>query len=202
MRETDTEHRYFASLGAVGDFVDSLISFAYRRQSEVDKANAPYYLECFQEIAIGRNSDALQYEVAMLASQDTPNRRDLETAYRSLGLDPSHVSNLSDRFIIDQARSRLPDISAPQREEIRRHLRIIGNARQSEEIKREANESIDTYDEALSWLELDHSQPDDFVRTMFAIKVGLSSFPFTSSLTEFRHKITPHALSLHEKQYL
>jgi len=169
---SDMKTRYFASLGAVGDFVDSLISFAYRRQSEVDKDNAPYYLECFQEIAIGRNSDSLQYEVAMLASKDTPNRRDLETAYRSLGLEPAHASTLSDRFIIDQARSRLPDISPPQREEIRRFLRVIGNARQSEEIKREANESIDTYDEALSWLELDHSQPDDFVRTMFAIKVS------------------------------
>src|SRR5690242_2664020 len=157
---SDMKTRYFASLGAVGDFVDSLISFAYRRQSEVDKDNAPYYLECFQEIAIGRNSDSLQYEVAMLASKDTPNRRDLETAYRSLGLEPAHASTLSDRFIIDQARSRLPDISPPQREEIRRFLRVIGNARQSEEIKREANESIDTYDEALSWLELDHSQPD------------------------------------------
>ncbi|KAJ4990772.1 ubiquitin carboxyl-terminal hydrolase [Stagonosporopsis vannaccii] len=167
---TEEDHPYFASLGAVGDFVDSLISFAYRRQSEVDKDNAPYYLECFQEIAMGRNSDTLQYEVAVLASQDTPSRRDLETAYRSLGLEPAHGSTLSDRFIIDQARSRLPDISPPQREEIRRHLRIIGNARKSEEIKREANESIDTYDEALSWLELDHSQPDDFVRTMFAIK--------------------------------
>ena len=169
---SDVESRHFASLGAVGDFVDSLISFAYRRQSEVDKANAPYYLECFQEIAMGRNSDALQYEVVMLASQDIPNRRDLETAYRSLGLDPAHGSTLSDRFVIDQARSRLPDISPPQREEIRRHLRIIGNARESEEIKREASESIDTYDEALSWLELDQSQPDDFVRTMFTVKVG------------------------------
>ncbi|KAJ8106865.1 hypothetical protein OPT61_g9258 [Boeremia exigua] len=167
---TEEDHPYFASLGAVGDFVDSLVSFAYRRQSEVDKANAPYYLECFQEIAVGRNSDTLQYEVAMLASQDTPSRRDLEAAYRSLGLDPAHGSTLSDRFVIDQARSRLPDVSPAQREEIRRHLRIIGNARQSEEIKREANESIDTYSEALSWLELDQSQADDFVRTMFTIK--------------------------------
>lgn len=159
--------------------MDPLISFAYRRQTETDKVNAPYYLECFQEIATGRNSDILQYEATMLASQDIPNRRELETAYRSLGLEPAHGSTLSDRFIIDQARSRLPDISLPQREEIRRHLRLIGNARQSEEIKREANESIDTYDEALSWLELDHSQPDDFVRTMFAIKVGPLQLSFT-----------------------
>ncbi|KAH6637727.1 ubiquitin C-terminal hydrolase-like protein [Boeremia exigua] len=167
---TEEDHPYFASLGAVGDFADSLVSFAYRRQSAEDEVNAPYYLECFQEIAVGRNSDSLQYEVAMLASKDIPSRRDIETAYRSLGLEPAHGSTLSDRFVIDQARSRFPDISPTQREEIRRHLRVIGNARQSEEIKREASESIDTYDEALSWLELDHSQPDDFVRTMFAIK--------------------------------
>ncbi|KAF3047478.1 ubiquitin-specific protease ubp2 [Didymella heteroderae] len=169
---TEEDHPNYASLGAVGDFVDPLISFAYRRQSAVDRPNAPYYLECFQEIAIGRNSDTLQYDVALLASRDIPNRRDLENAYRSIGLDPVHGSTLSDQFIIDQTRSRLPDISPPQRQELRRHLRIIGNARDSEMIQREASESIDTYDEALSWLDLDQSQPDDFIRTMFTIKVA------------------------------
>ena len=152
--------------------MDSLISFAYKRQSAVDKPNAPYYLECFQDIAIGRDSDTLQMDVAMLASQDVPNRRELENAYRSIGLDPAHGSTLSDQFIVDQTRSRLPDISPPQRQDLRRHLRIIGNARGSEMIQREASESIDTYDEALSWLDLDQSQPDDFIRTMFTIKVG------------------------------
>ncbi|KAF1929045.1 cysteine proteinase [Didymella exigua CBS 183.55] len=169
---TEEDHPNYASLGAVGDFVDPLIRFAYRRQSAVDTPNAPYYLECFQEIAIGRNSNMLQYEVAMLASQDVPNRRDLESAYRSIGLDPAHGTTLSDQFIIDQARSRLPDISPPQRQELRRNLRIIGVARDSESIKREASESIDTYDEALSWLDLDQSQPDDFIRTMFTIKTN------------------------------
>lgn len=113
----------------------------------------------------------------MLASKDIPNRRDIETAYRALGLEPAHGATLSDRFIIDQARSRLPDISPPQREELRRHLRIIGNALGSEAIQREANESIDTYDEALSWLELDQSQPDDFIRTMFTVKVSAMTEP-------------------------
>jgi ubiquitin carboxyl-terminal hydrolase 25/28 len=166
----EEDHPNYAALGALGDFVDSLISFAYKRQSAVDKPNAPYYLECFQDIAIGRDSDTLQMDVAMLASQDVPNRRELENAYRSIGLDPAHGSTLSDQFIVDQTRSRLPDISPPQRQDLRRHLRIIGNARGSEMIQREASESIDTYDEALSWLDLDQSQPDDFIRTMFTIK--------------------------------
>ncbi|KAF2630104.1 ubiquitin C-terminal hydrolase-like protein [Macroventuria anomochaeta] len=167
---TEEDHPHFASLGAVGDFADTLIHFAYQRQSIVDKVNAPYYLECFQEIANGRNSESLQFEVAMITSKDIPNRRELEAAYRSIGLDPAHGPTFSDRFIIDQARSRLPDISPTQRDELRRNLQLIGNSRESEEIRREAMEDIDTYEEALSWLELDQSQADDFVRTMFTIK--------------------------------
>jgi ubiquitin carboxyl-terminal hydrolase 25/28 len=164
--------RYYASLGAVGDFTDSLIHFAFRRQCIVDKANAPYYLECLQDLAVGRNSDKLQMEVATLASQGIPNRRDLDAAYRYIGMEPAHGSSLSDEFIINQVRARLPDISQPEREELRRQLRIVGDARNSEAMRREASETIDTYEEALSWLGLDHSQPDDFVRTMFTIKVG------------------------------
>lgn len=152
--------------------MDSLISFAYRRQCAVDKPNAPYYLECFQQIAIGRNSDALQYEVAVLASRGIPNKQNLETAWRAIGIDPAHGPALTDEIIINQFRSRLADVSPAQREDQRRHLKTIGIARESELIEREANESIDTYEEALSWLDLDPSQADDFVVTMFSLKVS------------------------------
>lgn len=179
------------------------MKFAYYRQSEVDKENAPYYLECFQGIARGRKSESLETEAAMITSLGTPNRREIEDAYRALGIEPAHGAGLTDNFLIDQARSRLPDISPSQREELRRHLKVIGFARNSEAIRREANESIDTYEDAVRWLDFDPSGPDDFVCTMFAIKVCLQQrLPIERSLTMPRHKTTPHALSKQGKRYL
>jgi len=132
---TEEDHPYYAGLGAVGDVADPLLKFAYYRQSEVDKENAPYYLECFQGIARGRKSESLETEAAMITSLGTPNRREIEDAYRALGIEPAHGAGLTDNFLIDQARSRLPDISPSQREELRRHLKVIGFARNSEAIR-------------------------------------------------------------------
>ena len=168
-----TQNRYYAGLGAVGDVADSLLKFAYYRQSEVDKVNAPYYLECFQGIARGRKSESLETEAAMITSLGTPNRSESEAAYRALGIEPAHGAGLGDNFLIDQARSRFPDISPSQREELRRQLMVIGCARNSDAIKREANESIDTYEDAVRWFDLDLSGPDDFVCTMFTVRVCL-----------------------------
>lgn len=101
-----------------------------------------------------------------------PNRSEVDQAYRNIGIEPAHGYTLSDEFVINQVRSRLPDLAPLARDDLRRKLLIIGVARDSDMIKREASEAINTYEEALSWLELDAAQPDDFVRTMFTIKVG------------------------------
>jgi ubiquitin carboxyl-terminal hydrolase 25/28 len=164
--------RYYASLGAIGDFADPLILFAYIRQSATDEVNNPYYLECLQDLAVGRDSIMLQTEVATLNSQGRPNRRDRDSAYRYFGIDPSHAHALSDDVIISTYRVRIPDISPSQREEARRQLRVIGDARDSSAIISEASDAIDTYEQALSWLGLEHGQADDFVRTMYTVKVG------------------------------
>ena len=169
---SDTTSRYYAGLGAVSDFADSLILFAYQRQCAVDKINAPYYLTCLEDLARGRDSETLQMEVATLASQGLPKRSEVDMAYRNIGIEPAHGYSLSNEFIINQFRSRLPDIAPKARDDLRRYLRVIGVARDCDAMQREASESIDTYEEALSWLDLDHNQPDDFVRTMFTIKVG------------------------------
>lgn len=164
--------RYYAGLGAVSDFADALIDFAYQRQCAVDKINAPYYLTCLTDLAKGRESEALQIQVTTLMSQGLPNRSEVDQAYRNIGIEPAHGYTLSDEFVINQVRSRLPDLAPLARDDLRRKLLIIGVARDSDMIKREASEAINTYEEALSWLELDAAQPDDFVRTMFTIKVG------------------------------
>ncbi|ORY12020.1 hypothetical protein BCR34DRAFT_483325 [Clohesyomyces aquaticus] len=168
----EEDHPYYAALGTVGDFSDALLLFAYARQAAVDMANSTYYFEALQNIAIGRASPILGEQVQILASQGMVNRKEVENAYRWFGLDEKHTSILSDDFIIGQFRARLADISAAQVEKAREMLRIIGNARQSEKITSEASNAIETYEQALSWLDLDHSQPDEFVVTMFTFKTS------------------------------
>lgn len=115
----------------------------------------------------------LEMQVQMLASQGVTNRKEITDAYRYLGVDPGHLHLISDDHILGAFRSRLQDISPAAVEETRNALRIIGRSRNSERIKQEASNAIETYDQALSWLGIDEGQPDDFVVTMFTIKVRI-----------------------------
>lgn len=168
----EEDHPYYAGLGAVGDFADELLLFAYHRQTAMDKANAPYYFECLQDLAVGRRSESLQSEVAVLASQGSFKRSEVALAYRYFDIDPSHAHALNDDHITGVFRSRLADISAATAEESRNQLRIIGYARGSRAILDAASDSIETYDQALSWLGMDSTHPDDFIASMFTSKVG------------------------------
>lgn len=168
----EEDHPYYAGLGSVADFADNLLLFAFRRQIVVDPQNTPYYFECLKDLAVGRRSDLLQSEVAILASQGLFTRDEITSAYRSLGIDPSHAHALSDEIITNQFKSRLSDIPSHQVEEARKALRIIGEARNSDIIKREASMSIETYEQALAWLDLENNDTstDDFVISMVTLK--------------------------------
>jgi ubiquitin carboxyl-terminal hydrolase 25/28 len=170
----------------VGDFSDELLIFAFTCQTRVDENNGPYYFECLQDIAIGRKSDWLETQVQIFASQGYSNRREVEEAYRFIGMDPSHAQQINDDHIIGQFRSRLADISPSAVVDTRNALRIIGSARKSKQIEEEATNAIETYSQALSWLGLMEDQPDDFVITMYTIKVGIVSIiPYFSSVVCF-----------------
>jgi ubiquitin carboxyl-terminal hydrolase 25/28 len=169
------EYRYYAGLGAVGDFSDELLIFAFQCQTRVDDANSPYYFECLQDLAIGRKSDRLETQVQIFASEGYTNRREVEEAYRFIGMEPSHAHHITDEHIIGQFKSRLADISPSAVIDTRNALRIIGFARNSKKIQEEASNAIETYSQALSWLGLMEDQPDDFVITMYTIKVGIIS---------------------------
>ncbi|KAL1602675.1 ubiquitin-specific protease ubp2 [Paraconiothyrium brasiliense] len=171
----EEDHPYYAGLGALADFADSLLIFAYNRQVEADAVNTSYYFECLKDLAKGRNSEILLTESAILESQGLFTRQDVIQAYRTLGIDPSHASALSDEIITNQFKSRLADIGPRQVEEARSALQVIGTARNSEIIKRAASNSIETYEEALAWLNLPDSvdlSGDDFVITMYTSKVN------------------------------
>jgi ubiquitin carboxyl-terminal hydrolase 25/28 len=141
----------------------------------VDIENKAYYFECLQDLAGGRQSEILAMQVAVLASQGVTSKRDLERAYQYFNIDPAHASILSDEHIIGCFRSRLSDISPLQADEARKQLRILGDVRNSDRIRAEAADSIETYEQAMSWFDLEHDQPDDFVQTMYSLKVLCTS---------------------------
>ncbi len=110
-------------------------------------------------------------QVGLLASQGFTSRRDLEAAYRYFGIDPKHAGVISDDHIIGTFKARLSDISPSLADETRKQLRVLGDARNSDRIRAEAAEAIETEEQALSWLSLENNTSDDFVQVMFSLKV-------------------------------
>jgi len=168
---------YYASLGAVGDFDDALILFAFSRQGAVDIENKAYYFECLQDLAAGRQSEMLQMQVALLASQGLTSKRDTERAYQYFGIDPTHANVIGDDHIIGCFRSRLADVSVIQAEEARKQLRVLGDVRDSDRIRSEASGSIETYEQAMAFFDLELGVADDFIPTMYSLKVPCTSGP-------------------------
>ncbi|KAF2459645.1 hypothetical protein BDY21DRAFT_370337 [Lineolata rhizophorae] len=166
------EHPYYASLGAVGDFADDLVYFAYRRQAECDAVNSPYYFECLEGIAEGRKSENLQTKTAILASEGKISRKDVDRAYAYFGIEKAHVGVLSDEHIIGQFQSRLQDAAPAQEGTLREMLRVIGQARQSETIKQAASNTIETYEQALNWLNAEKSTDDNFLISLYQLKTN------------------------------
>ena len=131
--------RFYAGLGTVLDFHDSLISFAYDRQVDVDSSNGPYYLESLQGIAEGRKSEDLQTKVAIEASNGKVSLKDVREAYKAFGFEFEQTEYDEDT-IIGTFQSRIAD--APRQESaLRRSLTIIGQHRNSPGIQQIASNS-------------------------------------------------------------
>ena len=175
---SEEEHPYYAGLGSVEDFSDELLLFAFHAQYRVDPANATYYFECLQSIAIGRHSEELNTEVMMLASKGHITRLEAHRAYRYFDIDPRYASSLTDDHILQAFRARLPDISPAQVQDARNTLRMIGYARNSDKILHEASNAVETYEQAWSYLGLDSDFIDEFVPTMVKVKVYMQRIFF------------------------
>ncbi len=181
-------------MGATADFHDDLIIFAYKRQIDVDPNNTPYYLECLQGLGAGRNSEDLQTQAAIEASSDKISLKDIRSAYKDLGLDfNQHL--LDDETIIGTFQARASD--APRQEsELRRALQIIGQSRSSEKIQFVASKGnshgvnlskyldpermdaheitvVTNYEQALLWLGASDDINDEFLESMYSVKVSL-----------------------------
>lgn len=153
-------HPHYASLGAVDDFEDHLLIWAYKRQCVCDPDNKPYYLDCLQAIAQGRSSADLHTEVAITATRGEYGRKAIEEAYKYFDLDPKTKER--DEYIMGVYKSRIE--SAPrQKEEYRNRLTIIGKARNSDKIIALANDRAMTYEEALEVLGVSAETAPDMI---------------------------------------
>ncbi|KAG9243004.1 ubiquitin C-terminal hydrolase-like protein [Calycina marina] len=145
----ESEHPHYANLGALDNFPDDSISWAYDRQVLCDPENAPYYLDCLFGIANGRESSDLQVKVSLEKSTGKLPLLEIEEAYNffCLAID----RKLSDDHIIGVYTSYIQ--SAPlHKDQAREYLRVIGKARDSKKIESIAMNMAMTYEEALELL--------------------------------------------------
>ena len=135
------EHPAYSVLGALGNFSDSLTIYAYRRQASVDPRDTPLFYECLTAIMKDRNSEALQAELATLASLGHVNRQEMEAAYKYFDIDPEHHYHISDQVIMGRFEARLQSSAHWQANEIRQRLMELGAARGSETLRQVAARS-------------------------------------------------------------
>ncbi|KAI9738361.1 MAG: ubiquitin-specific protease ubp2 [Cirrosporium novae-zelandiae] len=170
---TDPKDHYIASLGALPDFSDQLVLYCYNRQKATDPEHSPYYLECLQELAKARSSEYLQTEAVMEESKGAVSRKDIVDAYKYFcnGDDPS---NYDDETIIGLFNSRVSD-SKLHENEARNKLRLIAEERQSRKILDVVNDNtMTTYQDALNWLDIKEDYSDDFVVSLYEVKMNES----------------------------
>lgn len=185
--------RYFHSLGALPDFADPLIEYAYDRQMMCDPGKQQYYFECLQVISESRNTEALQMKVATLQSQDVVSRRDVLAAFRFLGINPAEGRFMDDARVIQSFQLQQADSGAAAQEEARAHLHKIGVARGSMLLINTARQSVDTYEDALAWLGngADKSTSDEGLLAVLTMKVSCAC-PYDACLSlPQQHELTP-----------
>ncbi|KAK8186701.1 hypothetical protein BC567DRAFT_259913 [Phyllosticta citribraziliensis] len=169
-RKTAAIHPYYIGLGALDTFADSLVIFAHSRQVQVDVRNKSYYLECLQEIAKTRESEELMTQCAVEESTGTVSRKDVAEALKYFDFDIADVDKLEATHIIGSFRARLSDIPARQVPEARQMLAKIGSYKDDKDIFDAANDSIESYDQAISYLGISSDTPDDFVASTATVK--------------------------------
>lgn len=164
------EHPYYLSLGVVDDFTDEFLSWAYDRQCQCDPQNKPYYLDCLEDLAKGRDSPDLQMKVVMATSSGEYGLKAIEGAYCFFGLDPK--TKEGDEHIMGLYKSRIE--SAPrQKEEAKNCLLAIAKARNSEKIRTLAMDRTMTFEEALEFLNISSDTASDSIEAAAVAMVCL-----------------------------
>ena len=90
-----------------------------------------FYFDSLLAATSKRNSESLQVTVATMASQGLVSSRDVEEAYNYFAIGTRAAPLLVDEHILGIFQSRLADSGPGQEAELRKRLRIIGQARGS-----------------------------------------------------------------------
>lgn len=165
-------------MGALSDFADSLVDFAYEKQTHCDALNEAYYYECIQAIAKQRGSDELQLKMIMLESKGLVSRRDLSEAYKYFDL-PADGGAADDDRIYNVFHAQHADLGVQEQERAREMLGRIGRQRGSKLLTNAAMQTIETAQEAYAWLGngLGPETDDAFVVTIFSLRVSSMHLP-------------------------
>ncbi|KAF3915703.1 hypothetical protein AA313_de0209928 [Arthrobotrys entomopaga] len=165
---TQLEHPMYASLGAQSDFSDRLLFWAYQRQKECDPIHAAYYFDCLTDLAHGRKSEDLQFEVATLKSQGEFTTTDIREAYKSLGVSEGSTD---ESYIIGSFQSRVTD--APRHEPaLRESLSIIGRAIGNQNIVTASQKIVMDVAQAYRKLGIEQNAESEYIRAIFEYQVN------------------------------
>jgi ubiquitin carboxyl-terminal hydrolase 25/28 len=173
---SEEEHPHYASLGAVGNFTDTLLMWVYDRQCDCDPQNKPYYLDCLSGIAKGRKSSDLETKVVLATSAGELGLEETQEAYKFFTLDAT-TKELDDH-IIGLYRSRI-DSAPRQKDEARQCLRVIAKHRASQKIQAVVNDKTMDYNEALEFLGVTEETASDSIE---AVAIARVSRPYIQSL--------------------
>ncbi|TIA31590.1 cysteine proteinase [Aureobasidium pullulans] len=109
--------------------------------------------------------------------------KDIDQAYKALGIDPDRQKTVGDEEIIGIYRSRWSSSGPTGRSDLKVALRTLGNARSSRPMLDAAADTVETYEQALAWLDANESQADDTIIALYGVKVDDShNDPMTKDL--------------------
>lgn len=126
----------YRDLGIVRNFHTSQISWAYNQQVTSDPQNTRRYVAALKNVSSARQSEELQYEVAMAESQIDQIMPSIEEAYLTIGIDPNHARVLTDDHISDTYYHRQDQSDESDQRRQREALKIIGRYRNSQFLMR------------------------------------------------------------------
>ena len=159
----------YTVLGVPANVSDGIIIHGYEKQKATKPASSPYFLTALEEVNALRPSETLETHIATEISEGKFDSQSLRQAYSYFGLN-FKGQQTDDDHIIGIFRSRVED--APMHEiDMRENLRIIGEHRQSRKIVDFANNSLNTYDQALAYLGGSATTTDEFIETLYTSKV-------------------------------
>lgn len=158
-------------LGVPQDAADDLVIFAYQRQTAMASTNFREHaslLSALEEVQRERNSESINQLVATEHSLGKNSHQSIATAYRTFDVQPH--DKVDDDLIIGRFQSILQD-SPTQYEQLREHLAVIAQDRNSKRLHDFVTNRLATLDDALNFLGADQSTDDEFVITLYTSKV-------------------------------